>query len=76
MTLLLRQWLADAIQECVDQELMEVEDVDQTADLIFVISDGAYYFLSMIDDRKEYEEKLTIYHQQALRLLNLQNVQQ
>ncbi|MEQ9440127.1 MAG: TetR family transcriptional regulator [Cyclobacteriaceae bacterium] len=74
MTLLLRQWLAEAIQACVDEQMLEVEDVEQTADLIFVISDGAYYFLSMIDDRQEYEEKLTTYHQQALRLLNLQQV--
>ena len=74
MTLLLRQWLAEAIQACVDEQMLEVEDVEQTADLIFVISDGAYYFLSMIDDQQEYEEKLTTYHQQALRLLNLQQV--
>ncbi|MEO0330124.1 MAG: TetR family transcriptional regulator [Bacteroidota bacterium] len=74
MTLLLRQWLADAIQDCVDENLLEVDNADQMADLIFVISDGAYYFLSMIDDPIEYEERLANYHQQALRLLNLQSV--
>lgn len=71
MTLLLRQWLADAIQDCIDEHLLDIKEAEQTADLIFVISDGAYYFLSMIDDRNEYEQKLVIYHQQALRLLNL-----
>lgn len=74
MTLLLRQWLANAVQACVDEQQIEVEDVNQTADLIFVISDGAYYFLSMIDDPVEYDERLAGYHRQALRLLNLQDV--
>ncbi|MEM6844062.1 MAG: TetR family transcriptional regulator [Bacteroidota bacterium] len=75
MTLLLRQWLADAIQDCVDERELEVENVSQVADLIFVISDGAYYFLSMIDDPIEHEERLATYHQQALRLLNLQGIE-
>ncbi len=73
MTLLLRKWLANAIQACVDEQQLEVVDVNQTADLIFVISDGAYYLLSMIDDPVEYEERLAGYRQQALNLLNLQS---
>lgn len=74
MTLLLRRWLADAIQACIDEHDLGVDDAEQMADLLFVISDGAYYFLSMIDDPTEYEERLATYHQQALRLLNLQDV--
>jgi hypothetical protein len=68
---LLRKWLADAIQDCVDQQLLFVEDPAKTADLIFVIADGAYYFLSLIDDDALHRKKLSIYKQEACKMLNL-----
>ncbi len=71
--LLLRQWLTDAIQACVDQQLLEVEDPAQAADLVFVISDGAYYFLNMIDDQYQYQQKLSMYKNEAFKILNLES---
>lgn len=71
--LLLREWLTDAIQACKDQQLLEVEDPAGAADLIFVISDGAYYYLSMIDNVEEHNQKLSIYKNEAFKILNLEN---
>ncbi|SDL92786.1 DNA-binding transcriptional regulator, AcrR family [Catalinimonas alkaloidigena] len=69
--LVLRQWLAETIQACMDQGVLTVQDATHTADLIFVISDGAYYYLSLIDDEAAYQERLQAYRQEAFRLLQL-----
>ncbi|RYY33733.1 MAG: TetR/AcrR family transcriptional regulator [Sphingobacteriaceae bacterium] len=71
--LLLRKWLENLIQTCVDRGLMQHPDPAMAADLIFVISDGAYYFLSMIDDAEAYEVHMERYKQQAFKLLNLEH---
>ncbi|MFD1141087.1 TetR/AcrR family transcriptional regulator [Larkinella insperata] len=67
----LRQKLAGLIQEGVDSGILQARDAHQTADMIFVLADGAYYFLSLVTDKKEYEQRLTQYKQQALQLLPL-----
>lgn len=69
--LLLRSWLTDAIRDCTDKNLLDIEDPEKTADLIFVISDGAYYFLSMLKDDDLYNERLANYKREAFRLLKL-----
>ena len=67
---LLREWLADVIAEC-KEELALTTDPEKAADLIFVISDGAYYYLSMVNDKEEYEKKLNRYKLEAFKILNL-----
>ena len=67
---LLREWLADVIAEC-KEELALTTDPEKAADLIFVISDGAYYYLSMVNDKEEYERKLNRYKLEAFKILNL-----
>ena len=74
--LLLRQWLENLIQACVDQQLIVCESPAQTADLIFVIADGAYYFLSMIEDTETYQEHMERYKEVAFKLLHLENALQ
>ncbi len=71
--LLLRQWLAEAIQDGIEQGLLEVEDAAKAADMVYVIADGAYYFLSMVEDADTYREKLSDYRQEAFKILNLVN---
>ncbi len=70
--ILLRKWLEDLIRTCTDQKLLENVDPEMAADVIFVISDGAYYFLSMIDDADAYSRHMLRYKQQAFKILNLQ----
>ncbi len=73
---LLRVWLTDAIQDCIDQQLLPIHDAAKAADLIFVISDGAYYYLSMVDDEAELNEKLSTYKQEAYRILKMPQPQE
>ncbi|RVU00685.1 TetR/AcrR family transcriptional regulator [Mucilaginibacter limnophilus] len=69
---LLRKWLENLIQSCVDRGLLDHPDPAMAADLIFVISDGAYYFMSMIDDPGKYDLHMARYKQEAFKLLRLE----
>ena len=61
----LRQNLAAIIQECNAKGLTMIEDPKIVADLIFVLVDGAYFYLSLEDDKKAYSERLNYYKQKA-----------
>ena len=67
----LRQNLKLIIEECNNAGVMDVKDSAHTADLIFVLVDGAYYYLSLTNDKKEYSKKLNKYKTFAIELLQL-----
>lgn len=67
----LRKTLTDIIISCNEMKIIKVADPALTADLIFVLVDGAYYYLSLVEDKKEYETRLKVYKQQAIQLLHL-----
>ena len=67
----LRERLQQLIIDCNDMDILSVENPAHTADLIFVLVDGAYYYLSLVSDKKEYQQKLMQYKKQAISLLNL-----
>lgn len=69
---LLRKWLQNLIQVCIDQKSVNCSDAVEAADIIFVISDGAYYYLSMIKDSAEYDLHLERYKKVAFGVLGLQ----
>lgn len=62
----LRQRLTELIIECNNNGCIAVEDPAMAADMIFVLVDGAYYYLSLVTDKLEYREKIIRYRQQAL----------
>lgn len=66
----LRLQLENLILECQNDGALYVENAAFAADMIFVIVDGAYYYLSLTSDKKEYQNKLTLYKNQAIKLLN------
>lgn len=66
----LRERLQRLIIDCNDMDILSVENPAHTADLIFVLVDGAYYYLSLVSDKKEYQQKLMQYKKQAVSLLN------
>ena len=68
----LRKLLKDALQEAKDHGVVEIENVEKTADLIFIFVEGAYYYLSMVSDRAEYEMRIDNYEQTVLSMLKLQ----
>lgn len=67
----LRNGLASIIEQCSSQGLVQVENPQVTADYIFVLVDGAYFYLSMESDKKAYVERLAYYKQKAYDALSL-----
>jgi len=66
----LREKLRLLIVDCNDTGILTVKDPAHTADLIFVLVDGAYYYLSLVSDKEEYQDKLMQYKEQAISLLS------
>lgn len=66
----LRENLRKMIEECNKQGVLTVKDPALTADSIFVMVDGAYYYLSLVSNKKEYKRKLEQYKELALQQLN------
>ena len=67
----LREQLEILITTCKINKEIKVEDPATAADLIFVLVDGAYYYLSLISDKKEYKKHLKIYKEQVIELLQI-----
>ena len=67
----LRILLTENLQEAKDHRVIAVDDVENTADLIFIFVEGAYYYLSMVGNRVEYESRLKNYESTVLTMLNL-----
>ncbi len=67
----LRQSLKGYIEQCKLEGHVDVQDAHDVADNIFVLVDGAYFYLSLVTDKAEYEEKLKKYKEQAIKMLNL-----
>ncbi|WP_126245099.1 TetR family transcriptional regulator [Chitinophaga rhizosphaerae] len=65
----LRQRLSEMIEACNESKTLAVKDPVATADIIFVLVDGAYYYLSLVDDKAEYDRRLAVYKKHALNVL-------
>jgi AcrR family transcriptional regulator len=48
---------------------LSLSDTELLAEKIFVVIEGAYYYLSMIDDPKEHNQKLNIFKNQVYNLI-------
>lgn len=68
----LRQLLKDTLQEAKDNHIIDIEDVEKTADLIFIFVEGAYYYLSMVSDKSEYQMRIENYEHTVLSMLKLE----
>lgn len=62
----LRQGLANMIEQCNAHE-----DPKSVADYIFVLVDGAYFYLSMEQDKNAYAARLDAYKDKALSILGI-----
>ncbi|MEX1241200.1 MAG: TetR family transcriptional regulator [Cyclobacteriaceae bacterium] len=67
----LRNLLKENLKEARDRKVIDITDVDKTADLIFIFVEGAYYYLSMVSDKSEYRERIENYEQTVLSMLRL-----
>lgn len=65
----LRVSLTELIDRCKVLKLIDVEDPRRTADLIFALVDGAYFYLSMTMNKNAFVDKIASYKTEAYRLL-------
>lgn len=70
----LRKWLAVAIEEAKSNGDVQVEDAEGAADLIFILVEGSYYYLSMFEMGEEYFEKQERYKRAALDILKFKEM--
>lgn len=70
----LRKWLAVAIEEAKSNGDVQVEDSEGAADLIFILVEGSYYYLSMFEMGEEYFEKQERYKRAALDILKFKEM--
>ena len=70
----LRKNLSEHIEQCRLDGFVQITDSDEIADNIFVIVDGAYFYLSLVSDKKDHEKKLKQYKEQAIKMLELVSV--
>ena len=69
----LREMLTDTLREAKDNDLIDVVDVEKMADIIFIFIEGAYYYLSMVSDKNEYERRIELYQKTVLSMLKFQS---
>ncbi|PYF74123.1 TetR family transcriptional regulator [Pedobacter nutrimenti] len=65
----LRFELAAIMIKCKEKQLLNIADPQATADLIFVLLDGAYFYLSLEKDKTVYSERLDSYKAKAYEFL-------
>jgi len=69
----LRQMLTDTLKDANENGVIEIDDVEKTADLIFIFVEGAYYYLSMVSDKSEYDSRMEHYQKTVLSMLNIKD---
>ncbi|ETN95332.1 transcriptional regulator, TetR family [Zhouia amylolytica] len=68
----LRNYLTEVIKEAQTDNVVEVENAKETAELIFILVEGSYYYLSLYDaSTPVYEEKIKRYKKAALEMLKI-----
>ena len=68
----LRLLLTNAIQEAKENGEVFVENPKETANLIFILVEGSYYYLSLFEIDNEYNKRLNTYKKAAYSLLKLE----
>jgi AcrR family transcriptional regulator len=67
----LRESLRDALHKARANGVIQIKNEKETAEVIFALIEGAYYYLGMVDSPTENTRKLNIMKRQALTLLGL-----
>jgi len=67
----LRVLLSEVIEDAKKDGHINIENSEITSDLIFIMVEGAYYYLSMFENNDVYYEKLRQYKKSAFDVLNM-----
>lgn len=69
----LRALLVEALRKAKQSKIVDIRDERVTAEVIFALVEGAYYYLGMVDSKEEYNTKLRLLKTQALSILKIEN---
>ena len=69
----LRQMLTYTLKDANENGVINIDDVEKTADLIFIFVEGAYYYLSMVSDKSEYDSRIEHYQKTVLSMLKVKD---
>jgi AcrR family transcriptional regulator len=69
----LRLALSSMIEQCNAKQLTNIPDPKTAADLVFVLVDGAYFYLSLENDKKAYTARLEYYKNRAYQILGMEH---
>lgn len=67
----LRQMLASVFEHYQKHNIINVEDVSELAEQVFVLIEGAYYYLGMLEGTDDYPAKIETYRALALNLISV-----
>jgi AcrR family transcriptional regulator len=65
----LRSILKQSLVEAAQNMVIEIENVDKLTETIFALLEGAYYYLGLVDDKKENNLKVHYYKQHVIEIL-------
>lgn len=68
----LRVWLESHLLECIEEGSLKLKDPKRTANLIYTILEGAYYYLCMEKNVAKKDEIMEQYKQHAYDILKLE----
>lgn len=67
----LRLILKQSFMDAAYSEVIKVENIDRLTETIFALLDGAYYYLGLVDDKNEYNNKVEYYKQHVIEVLQI-----
>ena len=67
----LRSILKQSFIDAGYNEVIQFENIDKLTETIFALLEGAYYYLGLVDDKKEYNEKVEYYKQHVIEVLQI-----
>lgn len=67
----LRTYLNEVLDSAREKGILDLEDTTRATDEVFILVEGAYYYLGMVGDRESYDERVSAYRQMAFELLKL-----
>ena len=70
---ILRIWLLEALQEAMAKGIIHnlAVTIEDAIQIIFILIEGAYYYLGLVYQSEEYTRKITLYKKQAFNILNI-----
>lgn len=72
----LRTWLENHLVECITEGSLDIKNPKRTANLIYTVLEGAYYYLCMEKNTVRKDEIMEQYKQHAFEILGLEQPMQ